>query len=319
MSSAPGFWRRRLGRFHVTGPFWYRLHATGMRWLPRWAIAPAVAIFTTLFFLLLPRTRRAIEGNLEAVLGRCGWVERQRRVYRMLTNFAWSLTERYERLAAARGPELEIDGREHWEGLLAGERGFVIATAHVGNWETSLLDPKASPGRHLHVVREEERDPEAQRLVAELVEEQAGDAVTVHFARDDDVGLATGLVAALRRGELVALQGDRPRTGARSVRAPFFGRHLELPAGPLAIARAAEAPILPLFSFRRGRLRTEIACRPPIEVARSGDREADFAAAAGRLAADLEWAIGRHPYQWYCFRELWPQTAASPAESAPTQ
>ena len=65
-----------LGRFHVTGVFWYRIHRFGMKILPDPAVAFAILIFTSFFFVFLFRIRRAIADNLEVVLGPCGRIER---------------------------------------------------------------------------------------------------------------------------------------------------------------------------------------------------------------------------------------------------
>ena len=109
-----GWSRRLLGRFHVTGLFWYRLHLWGVSHLPSWAVAPFVLLFTAFFFLVLLRIRRAPAANLVPVLGPCGWLERQRRIWLTLWNQAWCNTERYERLTTGRTFEIAAEGLEHW-------------------------------------------------------------------------------------------------------------------------------------------------------------------------------------------------------------
>jgi KDO2-lipid IV(A) lauroyltransferase len=114
------------------------------------------------------------------------------------------------------------------------------------------------------------------------------------------------LLDALRRGDIVAMQGDRPRAGGRSIDATLFGRPFPLPPGPAALARTADAPLLPVFVLREGRRRYRVVFRPPIHVPRTGDRAADLTATMRQVAAEIEWAIRRAPHQWFCFRRLWP-------------
>jgi KDO2-lipid IV(A) lauroyltransferase len=64
--------------------------------------------------------------------------------------------------------------------------------------------------------------------------------------------------------------------------------------------------MLPVFALREGRRRFRLVFRPPIEVARTADRDADLAAAMAQVAGDIEHAIRRAPNQWFAFRELWP-------------
>jgi len=298
-----GFTHRLLGRFHVTGVFWFRLHYWGASTLPAWLMSVASVLFTTAFFLSLARIRGAVASNLEPVLGPAGIWTRWRRAYRTLYAFANCTTERYVRMAASDTGHFVAEGASFWREATAGGRGAVVVTAHIGPWETAAYVGAGEERRIVHIVREEEIDPRAQDFIRELVA-RGGDHVITHFAGDDP-RLALELAEALRRGELVALQGDRPRTGGRTITAQIFGKPMPLPIGPAALARAANVTILPVFSFREGARKARTVIRPPVTVARTADREADVAAAVHQLAREIEWAISERPYQWFCFRRLW--------------
>ena len=294
-----GWSRRLLGPFHVTGVFWFRLHQLGITILPAWALGGLIDVFSTFFWIALRKIRAAIASNLEAVLGPCGWWERQRRIHRTFHTFAWCLSERYERLSTDRVFTIEAEGVEAWQELVGKPGGFILVTAHLGAWEVGSMLPSSREGRRVHVVREPETDPRAQRFIEGLIRRGGGDLYTTHFAEDPRLGVA------LRRGEIVALQGDRPRSGGRTVEASLFGRPFALPVGPAALARAAGVPIVPVFVLREGRLRYRCLLRPALHVAQSGDRQRDLQEALAGFAADLETVIRREPYQWFCFRRLW--------------
>jgi KDO2-lipid IV(A) lauroyltransferase len=304
-----GLARRLLGRFHVTGVFWYRFHAWGARHWPSSQMWMAVTFFTTLFFLTLITIRRALARNLEAVLGPCGWLRRQARIYRTMFTFAWCLTERYERLRTARPFVLRAADPERWAEVCGAGGGFILVTGHLGNWEVGSMLPEAARAgaRPVHVVREAEGDPRAQRYISELIRRHAGDLYVTHFAEDPQLGMQ--LLDALRRGEIVALQGDRPRAGGRALTLTLFGRPFPLPVGPAALARAADVPLVPVFVFREGRRRYRCDVRPPIRVEPAADRRAGVDQALAGFAAELERAIAAEPHQWFCFRDLWPEAA----------
>lgn len=300
-----GLARRVLGRFHVTGIFWYRLHLWGVSHLPSWAIGPTILLFTSFFFVTLRRIRKALAANLVPVLGRCGWLGRQLRIWRTMWSHAWCNSERYERLSTARRFRIEAEGLPYWRAATAERaRGFVLITAHVGAWDVSSFLPSMVEGRPVHVVREQEPDPEAQRFIEEVYGEGAAEHYTLHFSRDNPA-LGGVLLGALRRGEMVGIQGDRPVTTGRSVRVELFGHPFDLPAGPVALARAAEVPVVPVFCFREGRRRYRLVVREPIPVPATDDPRADHESALRRIAREVEWAIRQHPHQWFCFRDLW--------------
>ena len=303
--------RRLLGDFHVTGLFWYRLHRFAMAKLPGWTVGIWVTIFTTFFFFTIFNIRRAIASNLDAVLGPCSFFRRQRRIYATMWDFAWCLSERYERLTTDRPFEASVEGMERWEQATAGGTGIVMATAHLGMYEVGSMLPSSIEGLHVHLVREPEVDPRAQEFIRGTVRAVEDARYTMHFQNDDPLQAMTFL-DALRRGEIVAMQGDRPRAGSRSVDATLFGRPLAFPAGPAVLARAAGVPILPVFAIREGRRRYRCLFMEPIDVPRSADRDRDVAEATRRLALAIETAIRRAPEQWFVFRELWPKSERSP-------
>jgi len=294
---------RLLGPLHVTGIFWYRLHAWGVSHIPRWSVPIFVNLFTAFFFLTLRRIRRALADNLIPVLGRPGPWAAQRRIWRTMHTFAWCLTERYEQLAAPRVPHIEIEHREAWASVVGTGRGFIVLTAHIGCWEVAASVLTQQVSQRVHLVREEEIAPEAQRFVSGLVARHSAGRFVTHFAGDPRLGLE--LKEALAGGEIVALQGDRPRAGGQSLCASLFGHTLELPAGPFVLARLTGAPLLPAFAFREGRLRYRIAFRDAIHVAATADRRHDLARAVQAVASDMEWAVARSPFQWFCFRRAW--------------
>jgi len=305
--------RQLLGRFHVTGAFWFRFHAWGMSILSKRGVGVAVAVFTTLFFFCLLNIRRAIARNLEVVLGPGGFLRRQARIYRTMWTFAWCLSERYERLVAERTFRIDID-LPRWRSLFAPGGGFVMVTAHLGNFEVGSMLPAFEEDRQVHVVREKEADPEAQAFVQELLRRAGGTRYVTHFEGEHELQ-GVELLNALHDGGIVGVQGDRPRSGGRIVTSTLFGRPFPLPAGPAALARAAEVPLVPIFVFRSGRLHYRVEIRDPIAVARTGDRQRDVAEAMGRVAAELEWAICQEPHQWFCFRDVWPGPRRSRSRS----
>jgi KDO2-lipid IV(A) lauroyltransferase len=300
-----GWAARFLGDFHVTGLFWYRFHRWAVATLPEWALAPLVGVFTTFFFLTILKIRRAVASNLVPVLGPTGWLERQRRIFRTLHAFAWCLTERYEQLVTRRPFEVEVEAIEHWNAVTKTGHGIILVTAHLGLYEVGSMLASAREMRHVHLVREPEVDPRAQAFFKESVASAEGAHYTMHFQNGDPLqGVA--LAEALARGEIVAIQADRPRSGGRTVEATLFGQPFSLPAGPAALARTAEVPMLPVFALRVGRRRIRVVLRPPIDVPRTAHRNADLAAAMRRVAGEIEAGIRRAPHQWFVFRELWP-------------
>jgi len=300
----PSWLRKLLGPFYVTGVFWYWFPTVAPRLLPGWAFVPTEALFGAAFTCFLHNVRRALRYNLAPVLGPCGFWAWRLRILRTIVTFSLCFGDRYERLVRGHRFRITVEGAEIWEEASRSGRGIVLVTAHVGAWDAMSQLAPSDLDRTVHVVREEEVDPASQEFVRRLVREQGDPRCRTHFATGDPA-LGLRLIQALEQGDVVALQGDRPRVGSRSVVASLFGRTMELPAGPAVLARLAGAELLPVFCFRERHYLYRIVFRPAIRSRSDGDaRQADDDAtrAVGR---EIEWAIRHRPHQWFALGRVW--------------
>lgn len=178
-----------------------------------------------------------------------------------------------------------------WLDALGG--GAISLSAHVGSWELAgrLLAERSR--RPTHVVVSEGEAPELGPWVR-----RDGDGV--RFVPRSEPTVSLELVAALRRGEVVALQGDRALGNAGDVLVPFFGEPAPFPVGPFRLARATGVPIVPAFCLLDADHRYQIVVRPPLRVT-PGSEEAALAA----WVAGLEEVVGAHPTQWFNFFDVW--------------
>ena len=183
-----------------------------------------------------------------------------------------------------------VSGAEHLDGVPG---GLVSVTAHVGNWELAgrLLTRRLR--RRTHVVVSPDEAPELRRWVRR-------DGEGMRFVPRGHPSVGVELVAALRRGEVVALQADRALGNGGDVWIPFFGVPAPFPLGPFHLARAAGVPVVPAFCVLDRQYRYDVTVATPIAVGR-GEEEA----AARAWVALLERVVRAHPTQWFNFFDTW--------------
>lgn len=202
------------------------------------------------------------------------------------------------------------DGFEHVDAALARGRGLILVTPHFGNWDLAggLVGARGYP-----II-----------APADRFEPPAVDAL-VRYTRDR-VGLGTmpldrgslrGIMAALRRNQIVAILFDRPQQEG-GVGVPFFGERAWLPAGPARFALRSGAPLVFGYVARRPGDRTFFGhFTPPLAYTPTGDEEADIRALTRLVAEHLEELLRQYPDQWYMFRRMWPEHGiATPAATA---
>ena len=107
-------------------------------------------------------------------------------------------------------------------------------------------------------------------------------------------------MAALRRGEAVALQGDRALGNRGDIALSFFARPAPFPVGPFRLASASAAPIVPAFCTLDAAHRYTVTIMKPL-VVKPGDEEEALRAWVGVL----EGIVRARPTQWFNFFDIW--------------
>jgi lauroyl/myristoyl acyltransferase len=270
----------------------YRLVAA-MAWLPRsvrLALAGRVGRLVSRF---LPAERAVIRKTLSVVTGATD------RMLRALTSevfaeFAMCFSDLVS--SSQRPPRTPLahvgacSGTEHLDRL---EGAIISLTAHVGNWDLAgrLLARHSARPTHVVVAVEEARalEPWLRR-----------DADGVRFVPGSQPTVSLRLIAALRRGEAVALQGDRALGNRGDVWVPFFGCPAPFPIGPFHLARAARVPVVPAFCTLGDDQRYTVRVLEPLVVASGGEADALRA-----WVAILERIVRERPTQWFNFFDIW--------------
>jgi len=125
---------------------------------------------------------------------------------------------------------------------------------------------------------------------------------------DGFLGGAVEASAALRRGEILTIMGDRFIKG-RSATTELLGATVRLPTAAFTLAASTGAPVAVLLSAKTARRRYALRVWDVIEtrdVARD-QREAAAGAGVRRFTRSLEEYLQKYPYQWYNFFDFWRQ------------
>jgi lauroyl/myristoyl acyltransferase len=184
----------------------------------------------------------------------------------------------------------QVEGAERVTQL---DAGFISLTAHVGNWELAGRLLAGRTARTTRVVVAEEELIELKRWVR-----RDGDGV--RFVPRSHPTISLELVAALRRGEVVAMQGDRALATRADVPIRFFGWSAPFPLGPFVLARAVGVPLVPAFCVLAANHQYVVKVGEPITVARGGEEDA-----ARAWVAVLERLVSDCPTQWFNFFDIW--------------
>ena len=248
-----------------------------------------------------PQLRRILTWNLSHVLGPGASEEQVQALVRSAC--ANLIKGHYDLFRLSRLSNEEIlgmtrfEGREYMEEALARGKGVILLSAHFGNVDVLMQVPLAlgvpisTPVEHI----------QPERLFQYTLRLRTSHGIQMFPTG----GPMVGLYRALKRGEMIGLAADRGiDVSTRQVE--FFGAPASLPEGPVRLALATGAVLVPGFGLRLPDDSFLARIEPALELPRTGDREADVAAGMEMVADVLERVISQHPEQWLLAKPVWP-------------
>lgn len=279
----------------------------GIKHMPTWLQRLTMPMWGGIFYFLIRKARRAVQRNLEAVLGPAGYWATHRRCLALFRNYAQMLTDSYKiHLGRPLVMEVESLGRTPELVKLIRERGGIMATGHIGMWQVGPFLAEWREMPPFYMARAEEPNPLVQQW-----EQKFRDRFRIIYTTGSPFSALT-IAKVLREGSLVGMQIDRV-LGDSGVTVQMCGRPVRFPIGPALLSRVTESPLIPSFfaiddSGEKPKLVHHVG--PAIFVEKTRDRDADVRRAVERLVEVYEAIVRRYPTQWYQFFDFFDQPDA---------
>jgi len=180
--------------------------------------------------------------------------------------------------------------------VLKKQKGAIIVTAHMGNWELGgcVISKLGYPPIAVAL-------PHKERSVNELFNAQrTAEGMTIV---PNNVAIRE-CIKGLKQNRLVALLADRDFNSSGEV-VDFFGKKTIFPRGPAAFSLKTGAPIVPVFLIREKddlfTLIFEEAIFPP-EKEHSKEDQIDM---IKKYVSVIEDKVKQYPMQWFMFQRFW--------------
>jgi KDO2-lipid IV(A) lauroyltransferase len=269
--------------------------------LPR-RLSRALAIaLAQLIYLLHVRLRRVGMRNLALAFPEKTEAERARILRGVFTSLGRQLAEVCQLPKYTRENIDEVvvyDGLENYERAYARGKGVLFVTAHFGAWELSAF-AHSLHGHWLHVVMRPMDNDYLDRLIQSYRTMYGNKTV----GKDDFV---RGLLAAMKEGEVVGILMDTNMTPPQGVFVDFFGIPACTASGLARIALRTDAAVVPGFTIWDEALgKYRLRFDPAVELARTGDLEADIVANTQKFTAVIEEYVRKYPEQWLWVHRRW--------------
>jgi len=252
-----------------------------------------------LYFFRDRRAREAVMANLRQVAAFPGRYPTEREL-RPTTRTTVQLFGKYladffrfQRLSEADIRRLVvIEHPEYIEQAVRLDRGVVVVTAHLGNWEIGGA-VIAGMGYAMNVVALRQSSERLNNFFQKHRRKRGMTVIPIGSS-------VKRMIAALRRKEFVALLADRDYSGQQQL-STLCGAPACLPRGAAWLGEKTGAVVLPGFVLRKEDDTFLMKLYPPI-VPGPGITQDDIQRKIGEA---LEDGIGAYPHQWFMFEKVW--------------
>lgn len=188
-----------------------------------------------------------------------------------------------------------FEGEEHIRNATDAGRGFIIATAHFGNWEM-LGTALALYGYPLVSVGKKLKKAYGDRLIIEY--RAMSGAYTTYKTSVFE------MVRLMGNGCGIGLLMDQ-NAKTDGVAVDFLNQQSSVPKGPVVLARLKDAPVLPILIYDNPDGTYLVKIHPPVELVKTKDKAADIKENTQRTVRVIEQAIKEKPEMWLWLYNRW--------------
>jgi len=191
---------------------------------------------------------------------------------------------------------VETDGFEKIDKALAGKKGCIILSCHLGNWELSAAYTSLK-GYPANAIVRPLRDERFDRFVNNM---RSSKGLCI-IPRESSFKKIIGI---LKSNQIVGILPDQDIDSVDGVFVNFFNRRAYTPTGPALLATVSGSPIIPVFCIRQNG-KHKFIVEEPIELTITGDKEKDILLNTQKWSDVTERYIRRYPEQWVWMHRRW--------------
>jgi len=194
----------------------------------------------------------------------------------------------------------DFEGEEYLRKM---EKGGLLISAHVGNWEIAgnllkRLDKK------INILLFDAEHQQVKGYMSEIMTDRNVNFIVIK----QDLSHLLEIKQALTNGEIIAMHGDRFIEGNKTVPIDFMGKLALFPTGPFNIAAKFKVPVSYVFAVKDTKTHYHFYATPLQWIEYSSNlkkREQDFRLAVSQYVSALEKIVVKYPIHWFNYYNFW--------------
>lgn len=222
-------------------------------------------------------------------------------IFRIYHNFGQVFIDRFAVFGNKNNKfKFTFENKDIFENYLSQDKGFLIASAHVGNFELLGYSIQKT-AKTIHPILYGGEAEVFQKLRTDIFKDKNISPIIL----DDEGSYIFEINNALQKGEIVSMPTDRSLGKTKEFRTDFLGHKATFPLGIFHIATTLQVPVLTIFVVKE-KYKTYKVYINELLVERNTLNKTETAEGLGKAyVKDLERIVQKYPSQWYNFYMFW--------------
>lgn len=264
--------------------------------------AYGLLIFVALyFFLFSPTNFKAIYSYFRERHGYTAWRSFWK-VYQSYFVFGQTLIDKIAISAGLREQfSYEFDGIDTLKTALAQQKGGILISAHVGNFEIAeRFFADIDLNFQINLVTADQEHSAIKGYLESIGQKTSLKWITLK----EDMSHIFEINAALSANELICFTGDRYVEGMKTLSSDFLGAAADFPAGPFLLASRLGVPVIFVYVMKEGKQHYHLYARQA-----QGLKHRDAQSVLQAYTASVTHIVKKYPLQWFNFFDFWKRNA----------
>jgi predicted LPLAT superfamily acyltransferase len=192
-----------------------------------------------------------------------------------------------------------FDGEENLHKIAALNKGGLLLSAHLGNWEIAGHLLKRLRTKINIVMFDGEH-----RQIKNYLEQVTGKRNMNIIVIKDDISHIYAINEAFKKNELVCMHADRFVEGNKSIMGDFLGEPARFPIGPFVLAATFKVPVSYVFAFKETARHYHFYASELKEY-RNGSKNTITNEILTDFIGQMENKVKQYPEQWFNYYNFW--------------
>jgi predicted LPLAT superfamily acyltransferase len=224
-------------------------------------------------------------------------------IYRNYYWFGQTIIDKIVILSGITNPlRFEFDGEENLREMVKQNKGGLLLSAHIGNWEIAghLLQRLETD---IYIVMFDGEEQQIRDYLESITEKYSARIILIK----QDLSHIYAIQEALAANAIVCMHADRFMEGNKTVTGDLLRKSARFPAGPFLLARAFHIPVSFVFAMKERSNDYHFYASPPKIY--TGSKETLMEHMLNDYCRSMEESILKYPLQWYNYYDFWEEDA----------